>query len=78
MRSMTCHEAFYKVAVADNILGALLKHKHPAVLCTDNPCLLLTLPSKELALAITTFGLTAREVRALLLEDMIYIVNMHI
>jgi adenosine deaminase len=66
---MTCHQAFYKVRPADNILGTLLKHKHPAILCTDNPCLLQTLSSNEYALAIKTFGLTARQVHGMVLES---------
>ena len=65
---MTCHQAFYKVRPADNVLGTLLKHGHPAILCCDNACLLQTLPSNEYALAIKTFGLTARQVRSMMLE----------
>ena len=65
---MTCHQAFYKVRPADNVLGTLLEHGHPAILCCDNACLLQTLPSNEYALAIKTFGLTARQVRSIVLE----------
>jgi adenosine deaminase len=65
---MTCHKAFYKVPFASNILGTFLKHKHPAILCCDNASLLQTLPSKEWAIAIETFGLTAVQVSRLVMD----------
>ena len=65
---MTCHKAFYKVPFASNVLGTLIKHKHPAILCCDNASLLQTLPSKEWATAIETFGLTAVQVNRMVFD----------
>ena len=65
---MTCHQAFYKVSMGNNILGTLLQRQHPAILCCDNACLLQTLPSMEHAHAIRTFGLTARDLHRMVMD----------
>lgn len=63
---LTCHEAFYKVPLPDNVFKGLRAVGHPAVLCCDNAGLLRTSIAKEYMLAINTFGLTARQLDTLI------------
>lgn len=63
---LTCHEAFYKVPMANNVFKSLRASGHPAVLCCDNAGLLRTSIAKEYMLAIKTFGLTARQLDTLI------------
>lgn len=67
---VTCHEAYYKVAAARNVLGWLLGAGHCAVLCCDNPALLNTSLSREYARAILTFALSPRQLHRLVMGSL--------